>query len=361
MFLIRTASYLPWLRGAKRCMVDEGSISTRKVLYAAMLANVAIVIAKMIAAAVTGSSAMLSEGIHSLVDSGNGGLLLLGLHLSRRPADELHPFGYGRELYFWTMVVALAVFALGGGVSIYEGVTHLLRPQTLEHLKATYLVLGCSAIFEGSSLMLALREFRKINPGLSLMKALRGSKDPASFTVLFEDSAAVLGIAIAVAATFIGQRYHLRWLDGLASILIGVLLMCVAILLGGKTKTLLIGEGLDRRTLHAICEMAAGVPGVERSGYPFTTFFGPHDALLAMTVQFRRGVSSRQVELSVDQIEDRVRAQYPEIKHIFLEVDTVREHNPQDTENGSISPQKEIELSSLLTGIDEASLLNPRA
>ena len=331
-------------------MVDEGLNSTRKVLYAAMLANVAIVIAKMVAAAATGSSAMLSEGIHSLVDTGNGGLLLLGLQLSRRPADDLHPFGYGRELYFWTMVVALAVFALGGGVSIYEGIAHLLRPHPLEHLRANYIVLACSAVFEGTSLVIALREFRKINLGLPLLQSIRGIKDPASFTVLFEDSAAVLGIAIAVTATFLGQRLHVLWFDGVASILIGVLLMCVAGLLGAKTKALLIGEGLDRAALHAICKMAGGVPGVERSGYPFTTFFGPHDALLAMTVQFRKGVNSRQVELSVDQIEDRVRAQYPAIKHIFLEVDTVRERLPEETGDSSFEPQKEIELTPLVEG-----------
>ncbi|MGI4830618.1 MAG: cation diffusion facilitator family transporter [Janthinobacterium lividum] len=327
--------------------MEEGLSSTRKVLYAAMIANIAIVIAKMVAAAVTGSSAMLSEGIHSLVDTGNGGLLLVGLQLSRRPADELHPFGYGRELYFWTMVVALAVFALGGGVSIYEGILHLLRPHVLDHLRATYVVLACSALFEGSSLTLALREFRKSNPGLPLLQSIRRSKDPASFTVLFEDSAAVMGIAIAAGATFLGRRYHTGWLDGAASILIGVLLMSVAMLLGAKTKTLLIGEGLDKKSLHAICQLAAAIPGVERSGYPFTTFFGPQDALLAMTVQFRQGVSSRQVELSVDQIEERVRAQYPEIKHIFLEVDSVRERLPQDPADGPLPPQKEIELTAL--------------
>ncbi len=332
---------------------DAGLTSTRKVLYAAMIANLAIVAAKMVAAALTGSSAMLSEGIHSLVDTGNGGLLLLGLQMSRRPADELHPFGYGRELYFWTMVVALAVFALGGGVSIYEGVSHLLRPHPLEHLRATYIVLAFSALFEGSSLLVALREFRSINAGISLLKAIRRSKDPASFTVLFEDSAAVLGILIAALATFVGQRLGLLWLDGAASILIGLLLMSVASLLGAKTKTLLVGEGLDRAALQAICQMAADVPGVERSGYPFTTFFGPQDALLAMTVQFRKGATSRQVESSVDLIEERVRGQYPEIKHIFLEVDSVREADPHDPAEGVLPPQKEIELSILLT--DEVS------
>ena len=331
-------------------MLEEGLSSTRRVLYAAMVANVAIVVAKMVAAAVTGSSAMLSEGIHSVVDTGNGGLLLLGLQLSRRPADELHPFGYGRELYFWTMVVALAVFALGGGVSIYEGIAHLFHPHPLEHVRANYIVLACSAVFEGSSLVIALREFRKANRSLPLVQAIRRSKDPASFTVLFEDSAAVLGISVAVIATFLGQRFHVLWLDGIASILIGVLLMFVAGLLGLKTKALLIGEGLDRTALHAICKMAGEVSGVERSGYPFTTFFGPQDALLAMTVQFRRGVTSRQVELSVDQIEDRVRDRFPEIKHIFLEVDTVREHLPDDVGDSSTSPQKEIELTPIIDG-----------
>ncbi len=324
-------------------MTKQDISSTRKVLYAAMFANTAIVIAKMVAAAMTGSSAMLSEGIHSLVDTGNGGLLLLGLQLSRRPADELHPFGYGRELYFWTMVVALAVFALGGGVSIYEGVLHLLHPRPLEHLKANYIVLACSAVFEASSLVIALREFFKLNVGISVLQAIRNSKDPASFTVLFEDSAAVLGIAVALAATFMGQRFHLLWCDSIASILIGLLLMSVAVLLGAKTKALLIGEGLNRAALHAICKLAGEAPGVERSGYPFTTFFGPHDALLAMTIQFCRGVSSRQVELSVDQIEDRVRAHFPEITHIFLEVDTIREGPPEGITE-PLTPQKEMEL-----------------
>ena len=315
-----------------------------------MLANLAIVIAKMVAAAATGSSAMLSEGIHSLVDLGNGGLLLLGLQLSRRPADELHPFGYGRELYFWTMVVALAVFALGGGVSVYEGILHLLRPHPLEHLTTTYIVLGCSVAFEGSSLIIALIEFRRTNPGLSLLQSLRKSRDPASFTVLFEDSAAVTGIGIAVLATWFGQRLHVLWLDGAASIVIGILLMSVATLLGAKTKTLLVGEGLERQSLRTICEMTAEIPGIERCGYPFTTFFGPQEALLAMSLQFARGTNSRQVELSVDEIEERLRQRFPEIMHVFLEVDSVREVLvEQDTHD---VPQKNIPLPVLERHLD---------
>jgi cation diffusion facilitator family transporter len=323
--------------------VESGSGSTSKVLYAAMLANLAIVIAKMVAAGVTGSSAMLSEGIHSIVDLGNGGLLLLGLQLSRKPADELHPFGYGRELYFWTMVVALAVFALGGGVSIYEGIGHILRPHALEHLKATYIVLGCSALFEGSSLVIAVREFRSLHPGLSLVQSLRISKDPSTFTVLFEDSAAVAGIGIAALATWLNQCLQIPALDGLASILIGVLLMSVASLLAAKTKALLVGEGLERPALRTICEMTAEVNEIERCGYPFTTFFGPREALLAMSLQFRKGASSRQVERSVDELEDRLRARFPEIKHIFLEVDSVRDSQSMQLDEQEVQlPRKDV-------------------
>ncbi len=327
-------------------MRDEGR-TTSAVIYAALAANLGIVIAKLIAAKVTGSSAMFSESIHSMVDTGNGGLLLLGLKLSRRPADELHPFGYGKELYFWTMVVALAVFALGGGMSIYEGVNHILSPHALEHLSATYSVLACSLVFEGSSLFFALRSFSGNDPTTSLWGTIRKSKDPARFTVIFEDSAAVIGILIALLTTGMTQYFHFGFLDGLASILIGLLLMSVAFLLGSKTKALLIGEGVDRTTLQAIRDAAEDVTGVERLGYPFTTFFGPHDALLTMTVQFRVDFSSSDIETAVDLIEARIQQQFPEIQHIFLEVDTVRKSKPTDSVSGVVSPQKGVEIAVL--------------
>lgn len=293
-------------------------------LYAAILANVAILVAKLVAALVTGSSAMLSEAIHSLVDTGNGGLLLLGLKLSSRPADELHPFGYGKELYFWTMIVSLAVFALGGGASIHEGINHLIRPRALEHVGVTYAVLGCAAVFEGYSLSVALREFRKLIGSQTLLQGIKQSKDPATFTVLFEDSTAVFGVLIAFVATLLGQRFGWRRLDGVASILIGLLLMGVAVLLAAKTKALLIGEGVDRKTLRAIRDLAQGVSGVERVGYPLTMYFGPQNALLTMTVQFKQGFSSVQVEATVDQIETLIQREFSDFRHIFLEVDTMR-------------------------------------
>lgn len=321
----------------------DGITGTKRVLYAAIAANLGILAAKLIATAVTGSSAMLSEAIHSLVDTGNGGLLLLGLKLSSRPSDETHPFGYGKELYFWTMVVALAVFALGGGASIYEGIEHVLHPRAIEHVRVTYAVLGCSAAFEGYSLWVAFGEFGKLRGSIPFFKAIQQSKDPASFTVLFEDSTAVLGVLIAFLATVLTQAFSWKLLDGSASVLIGLLLMFVAALLGAKTKALLIGEGLDRQALHHIREIAQQVPGVIRLGYPFTTFFGPHDALLTMTVQFRRGFSSNEVEKTIDRIEGLIQAEYPAIKHIFLEVDTVSKAVAEGTEDPSASPQKGVE------------------
>ncbi len=336
-------------------MEETSHKANRNVIYVAIVANVGIVVAKMIAAWITGSSAMLSEGLHSLVDTGNGALLLLGVRLSQKPADEFHPFGYGREVYFWTMVVALAVFALGGGLSIYEGIGHILVPHPLEHIRATYWVLACSLIFEGSSLLFAIRSFRRGTHGRPLLSSIRRSKDPAGFTVLFEDSAAVCGLTIALLATYLEQKFGFRFLDGAASVLIGVVLIAVAFLLGSKTKALLIGEGVDRATLREVYRIAEQEKGVERLGYPFTTFFGPHDGLLTMTVQFKPGFSSSQVELAVDRIEDNIQSRYPELKHIFLEVDTVRRSSPADVAEGHLLPQKAVQTPSAASPMSESA------
>ena len=240
------------------------------------------------------------------------------------------------------MVVALAVFALGGGASIYEGVSHVLKPRALDHLGVTYAVLACSAVFEGYSLYVAMREFQRTRGTLTIVQAIKRSKDPASFTVLFEDSTAVLGIALAFAATALTQVYGFKVLDGCASIGIGLLLMSVAVLLGAKTKNLLIGEGLDRETLGQIRQIAEGVHGVVRLGYPFTMFFGPHTALLTMSIQFNRDFSSKQVEFTVDRIESLIQAAHPDLKHIFIEVDTVSESGRGAKSETSPLPEKGV-------------------
>lgn len=298
--------------------MSDNRRSTKKVLYAALLANLLILIAKVLAAVVTGSAAMFSEAIHSGVDMGNGGLLLLGVRMSQKVRDSEHPFGYGRELYFWSLIVALAVFALGGGASIFEGVQHILHPHALEHVQLTYWILAISALFEGSSLAIAVVEFRKLHAGRTLLQAIRCSKDPASFTVLFEDSAAVLGIAIAAVATALVQATHLLWIDGVASILIGLLLMSIAILLAGKTKALLIGEGLTQLEVRGITDLVLKQKHVSSCGYPFTTFFGPDDALLAMNVMFKAGTSNDDIEDCVANLEDIIRHRHPALTNIFI-------------------------------------------
>jgi len=229
------------------------SHSSKRAIHAAIGGNLAISIMKFIAAAFTGSSAMLSEGIHSLVDTGNSGLLLLGIHRSRKAADAAHPFGHGKELYFWSLIVAVLIFGVGGGISTYEGILHMLHPAPLQDSTWSYVVLGLAVVFEGVVLVIALREFRKqTEKGESLWRAVRSSKDPATFTVLFEDAAALLGLLAAFAGIFLSHRLDLPWEDGATSIVIGLILGSTAGFLAYESKGLLVGEGADPKTLEAI-------------------------------------------------------------------------------------------------------------
>ena len=267
---------------------------------------------------------MFSEGIHSLVDTGNGTLLLLGLRLSRKAADETHPFGYGKELYFWTLIVALLVFVLGGGASIAEGISRVQEPHFLGSAAWSYAILALSFLFEGTALFISLKEFRKVQGGLSVWKAIQKSKDPSTFTVIFEDTAAVLGLIAATLGIFLSSALHRPQLDGVASIVIGVILIAVALLLIMESKALLVGEGADRQVLRSIRNLALSDSAVERVGYPLTMYFGPHSILLTMNVQFRQGLSSNVIEESVDRIEAAIRAEHPDVRHIYLEADSVR-------------------------------------
>lgn len=293
-------------------------------IYAAIAANIGIALAKGVGFAFTGSSAMLSEAIHSLVDCGNGGLLLVGVSRSKRPADELHPFGYGKELYFWSLIVAMLVFVLGGCVSAWEGVEHVLHPLPPARPVWNYVILGASIAIEGWSLWVAVRQFRANHPG-PMWPAIRASKDPASFTVLFEDGAAVAGLVTALIGVWLSNSMGWPRADGIASITIGVLLMVVAVLLVRECRALLVGEGADRQTLRAIREIVTADPDVEIAGHPLTMYFGPHHALLTMNVQFRGALLGAGVHAAIDRIEAAIRARCPDIQQIYLEVDALRE------------------------------------
>ncbi|RVA22270.1 cation diffusion facilitator family transporter, partial [Mesorhizobium sp. M7D.F.Ca.US.004.03.1.1] len=219
-----------------------GHGGSKRVIYAALAGNLAIAVTKFAAALFTGSSAMLSEGVHSLVDTGNGGVLLYGMRRAARPADRTHPLGHARELYFWSFIVALLVFALGAGVSFYEGVVHIMAPEPVANAEVTYIVLGLAFLFEGSSWWVALKEFRKQKGKEGWLQAVQSSKDPSVYTVLFEDSAALLGLIVAFAGILAADLLEMPELDGAASIGIGLILGATAIFLARESKGLLIGE-----------------------------------------------------------------------------------------------------------------------
>src|SRR5471030_678347 len=238
------------------------SLSSRKVIYAAMVGNLLVAATKFSAAAWTGSSAMLSEAVHSLVDTGNSLLLLYGLHRAKQPPDHDHPLGYGREIYFWSFVVAVLVFALGAGGSIYEGITHIMNPEPIQNAAVNYAVLGLSVLFDGTTWWIALRNFKGEKSYSELFRAIRNSKDPTSLMVIFEDSASLVGLAIAFAGTFLSVQLDLPILAGVASILIVLVLAATATLLARETKGLLIGEAADQSIVASIIQIAEEMEGI---------------------------------------------------------------------------------------------------
>lgn len=292
--------------------------SSHKTIFAAIAANLAIAITKFIAASMTGSSAMLSEGIHSVVDTANELVLLYGIRRSQRPADENHPFGHGQELYFWTLIVAILIFAIGGGMSIYEGITHLTNPHPLEDPTWNYAVL-VAMVFEGASWTVALKEFLPSVGTQNFWQAIRTSKDPTIFTVLFEDSAALLGLLIAFLGVLLGHLLKNPYLDGLASIAIGVVLAVVAILLARESRGLLVGEGVDATTVNALRSLVLAEPGVDQVLRLLTLYFGPHDILLNIEIQFSQSLSAEEVTQAIDRLESKIRSHYPAIHTIFVE------------------------------------------
>ena len=292
---------------------------SRTVIYAALLGNLLIAVTKFAASVMTGSSAMLSEGIHSLVDTGNQGLLLLGLKKAARPADDHHPFGYGKEIYFWSFVVAIMIFAVGAGVSLVEGIRHILHPVHLENVSVNYVVLGLAFVLEGAAWTLALRAFRRAKGRFGYIEAIRRSKDPATYVVLFEDTAAMLGIIVAFLGIFLGQMTGLHWLDGTASVVIGVILAATAWLLASETKDLLIGEAADPDVVREVRSLAAAQPGVSTVNRALTLHMGPQDLVLNLSLDFQDDLTAAEVEQAVAELATRIRGRLPLVKHIFIE------------------------------------------
>jgi cation diffusion facilitator family transporter len=297
----------------------------RLAVMAAIIGNLAIAASKFVAAAVTGSSAMLSEGIHSLVDTGNGALLLLGMRLARRPPDELHPFGHGKELYFWSLIVAMVIFGMGGGMSLYEGIVHMRAPRAVENVLWSYVVLAIAVVFESASMAVAVREFLRVKPaGQTLWQAVRTSKDPTTFVVILEETAALAGLAVAFLGLWLGQRLGNPYLDGAASLLIAMILMAVAVFLASESRGLLLGESADPALIESILRLVQADPAVERVARPLTMHMGPEQILLNLGIQFRRPLALPDIEAAVRRLEARIRGAHPAIAQIFIEADALR-------------------------------------
>ncbi len=302
-----------------------GSGASAKIaVHAALAGNVLVAATKLIAASITGSSAMLSEAVHSLVDCGNEVLLLYGMRRAARQPDAQHPLGYGRELYFWSFIVALLVFALGAGVSIYEGIGHILHPEPISKPLVNYIVLALAGVFETGSWVVSLRQFREAKGALGYYEAFRRSKDPPSFMVLFEDSAAIAGILIAGLGTFAAVRLGDPRLDGLASILIGAVLAVIALLLARESKSLLIGEHADARLVESILRIAAGEKSVTRANGVLTMQLAPDQIVAALSLDFEDHLTAAQIEDAVADMERLVRTAHPEIVALFVKPQTHR-------------------------------------
>lgn len=295
--------------------------SSKTSIYAAMAANVAIGIAKFVGASISGSPAMLSEGIHSVVDSVNEVLLLYGLKQSEVIADEQYPLGRSQELYFWSLMVAVLIFSLGGGLSMLQGIRSLQQPEAASSSLVSYCVLGAAALFEGAALTVSIREFNKAqtNLDLGLWRAIAQSKDPGAFIVIVEDSAALVGLAIAFAGVWLSEFTGNPAYDAIASISIGVLLTVVATALVAKTKGLLVGESASPETRESIKTIVRADEAVSASEAPITLHLGPRDVLLALNIEFKDELSADEIEAAVRRIEKKIRETHTEVKRIFIE------------------------------------------
>ncbi len=298
--------------------------SSKKVVYAALVGNGLIAITKFAAAVITGSSAMFSEGIHSVVDTGNQVLLLHGMRMAKKPPEPRFPFGHGKEIYFWSFAVAILIFAVGSGVSLYEGVVHTLQPTPVTNPMVNYIVLGFALLFEGIAWFFALTEFTKAKGKWGYLEAVRRGKDPTMFVVLFEDSAAMLGIVVAFLGVFVSSHTGMYIFDGIASIIIGLILGGTAIWLAYETKGLLIGESANERVITGIREIIQNHDGVEHVNEVLTMHMGPNFILVNISIDFRDDIPAGELEVIIGQIDRHIKQAFSNVKRVFVEAESRR-------------------------------------
>jgi cation diffusion facilitator family transporter len=306
-------------------MSHGGGEGSMKVVVAALVGNLAIAACKFGAAYFSKSAAMLAEAVHSLSDTGNQALLLVGMRLALRPASERHPFGRAGEQYFWPFIVSLLLFSIGGAFAIYEGVHKIHDPgraPTSTQLLAAYVVLGVSVVFEAMSFSVALKEFRAMRQGRTYREVLTDAKDVTVPLVLMEDTAALAGLVVALVGVALAQIANAPWIDGAASVVIGAILCAVAVFLAYETHGLIIGEGATRQDRERAERIVAGSPHVERVVELLTLHIGPNEVILALKVAFSRSLTVDGLEDAINEIERRVRGEMPQMRRIFVEPDS---------------------------------------
>ena len=294
---------------------------SKLVIIAALIGNALISITKFVAASITGSSALMSDGIHSLVDTGNQILLLYGMKRAAKPPDADFPFGYGKEIYFWSFIVAILIFALGGGISIYEGIQHIKHPEPISNPLVNYIVLGLALIFEGAAWYFAFREFSRVKGRWGYFEAIQRAKDPSIFVVLFEDSAAMLGLIVAFVGVWLSQSTGILIFDGIASVVIGFILVGTAIWLAYETKGLLIGESANRSVIRGIRSALETKSNIQHINEILTMHMGPDFILANISVDFADAISAQQVEADIAAIDRNIKQAFPQIKRVFIEAE----------------------------------------
>ena len=298
--------------------------SSKKVIYAALLGNALIAITKFAAATMIGSSAMFSEGIHSMVDTGNQVLLLHGLRKALKPPCNRFPFGHGKEVYFWSFAVAILIFAVGAGVSLYEGIIHTLHPKPIGNPLVNYIVLGLALVFEGIAWFFAFNEFSKAKGKWGYMEAVQRGKDPIMFVVLFEDSAAMLGIIVAFVGVLLVDKSGILIFDGIASIIIGLILGGTAVWLAYETKGLLIGESANERVVNGIRETILKFDGINNINEVLTMHMGPDFILANISIDFQNNIPAGDLEKIIGQIDMQIKESFPTVKRVFVEAESRR-------------------------------------
>lgn len=306
--------------------------AANKSIYAALLANLLIAITKFIAGAVSNSAAMIAEGVHSVVDTINQMLLLLGLRLSKKKPDKYHPLGYGKELYFWSFVVSILIFGLGGGISMYQGITHIIHPIELGDATWSYVVLALSVVFEGSSLIIAAKEFDKLRDGQTWWDAIIRSKDPSTFLVLFEDSAAVVGLFIVAICLYLSHHLNKPFIDGIASLLVGLILIAVSLILARESRSLLMGEGIRKDTKLNIKKIIEDDEATLSLMHILSTYQSPTEILLMLIVAFKPDLDTAEINDAIDRIREKIKAEYGLMRFVIIQPEIFEEKVDPDVQ-----------------------------